>query len=67
MSSIATDPFSPGRLGPITIPNRFIKAATFEGMAIDNKMSDAIVDFHEAPARGGLGTVSYTHLRAHET
>lgn len=61
MSDTATDPFSPGRLGPITLPNRFIKAATFEGMAIDNKMSDAIIDFHEAPARGGLGMTTLAY------
>ena len=41
--------------------NRFIKAATFEGMAVDNLVSDRLIDFHRTMAAGGLGlsTVAY--------
>jgi 2,4-dienoyl-CoA reductase-like NADH-dependent reductase (Old Yellow Enzyme family) len=55
------DPFAPAKLGPITLPNRFVKAATFEGMATDNKITDAIIDFHSAFAEGqvGLTTLAY--------
>ena len=61
MTQTARDPFEPAQLGPITLPNRFIKAATFEGMAIDNAMSDAIIDFHLAPVRGGLGMTTLAY------
>lgn len=28
-----TDPFGPARLGPVSLRNRVLKAATFEGMS----------------------------------
>ena len=31
---MAPDPFSPHTLGPLTLKNRFIKAATFEGVPL---------------------------------
>lgn len=57
----APNPFAPAQLGPITLPNRFIKAATFEGMASRNLMTDAIIAFHTAQAGGGIGmtTIAY--------
>ena len=42
--------------------NRFIKAATFEGMAVDNLVSDRLVDFHRAMAAGGLGMTTVAYL-----
>lgn len=55
------DPFSPAKLGPLTLPNRFIKAATFEGMARRNLMSDALIDFHRAFASGGVGMTTLAY------
>ena len=49
------DVFAPAKLGPLTLRNRIIKAATFEGMAEDNLVSDRLIDFHRAAAAGGLG------------
>lgn len=49
------DPFAPASLGPKLIRNRFVKAATFEGMAVDNLVSDRLIDFHRAVAAGGVG------------
>src|SRR5438128_180233 len=49
------DPFAPARLGPVTLRNRFVKAATFEGVTRDHVVSDALVEFHSRVARGGVG------------
>jgi 2,4-dienoyl-CoA reductase-like NADH-dependent reductase (Old Yellow Enzyme family) len=55
-------PFEPAQLGPVRLRNRFIKAATFEGMAVDNLVSDRLVDFHRAMAAGGLGMTTVAYL-----
>ncbi|MGW5313419.1 NADH:flavin oxidoreductase [Nocardia thailandica] len=56
-----TDIFSPARLGPITLRNRLIKAATFEGRTPDALVTDELIEFHRAMAAGGVGmsTVAY--------
>jgi 2,4-dienoyl-CoA reductase-like NADH-dependent reductase (Old Yellow Enzyme family) len=56
-----TDLFTPARLGPITLRNRFIKAATFEGATPDGQVSDALISYHRRVAAGGVGmsTVAY--------
>ncbi|MCB0934113.1 MAG: NADH:flavin oxidoreductase [Mycobacterium sp.] len=55
------DVFSPAKLGPITLRNRTIKAATFEARTPDALVSDDLVAFHQAMAAGGVGmtTVAY--------
>ena len=55
------DVFAPGTLGPITLRNRVIKAATFEGRTPDALVTDELIEFHRAPAAGGVGmtTVAY--------
>ena len=58
----AVDPFAPARLGPIELRNRFIKAATFEGMAVDNLVTDRLIDFHRTMAAGGLGLTTVAYL-----
>jgi len=57
----APDPFAPARLGPIPLRNRILKAATFEGMTGGQQVSDRLVAFHTAMARGGvaLTTVAF--------
>lgn len=56
-----TGVFSPAALGPARLPNRIIKAATFEGRTPDALVSDELVEFHRRYARGGVGmtTVAY--------
>ena len=53
--------FAPAPLGPLTLRNRIIKAATFEGVTPGGTVSDALVDFHRRVAAGGaaLSTVAY--------
>jgi 2,4-dienoyl-CoA reductase-like NADH-dependent reductase (Old Yellow Enzyme family) len=54
-------PFETARLGPLTLRNRIIKAATFEGVMPRGEVTQALVDFHVRVARGGaaLSTVAY--------
>lgn len=51
----AVDPFAPARLGPVTLRNRIVKAATFEGMTRRNLPTGALVEYHRAVAAGGVG------------
>lgn len=56
------DPFGPTTLGPLSLRNHFVKAATFEGMAVDNLVSDRLIDFHRVMAAGGLGMTTVAYL-----
>jgi 2,4-dienoyl-CoA reductase-like NADH-dependent reductase (Old Yellow Enzyme family) len=55
------DPFAPARLGPVTLRNRVIKSATFEGRTRGALVSDELIAFHREMATGGVGmtTVAY--------
>jgi 2,4-dienoyl-CoA reductase-like NADH-dependent reductase (Old Yellow Enzyme family) len=62
ISTDRIDPFSPWKLRTLELPNRFIKAATFEGHCKGGKPDrEGLGAFHEAFAAGGTGlcTVSY--------
>ena len=53
-------------LGPLTLKNRIIKAATFEGVMPEGLVSDKLVDFHRQVAAGGaaMTTVAYLAVSA---
>ena len=55
------DPFASAKLGPIVLRNRIIKAATYEGLSRRGLVTRELIDFHRAPAAGGVGmtTVAY--------
>lgn len=53
--------FEPAVLGPVTVRNRIIKAATFEGMSRGGLVSDALIDFHRAFAAGGAGLTTLAY------
>ena len=57
----AVDPFAPARLGPVTLRNRIIKAATFEGVMPEALVTPELIEYHRAVAAGGAGmsTVAY--------
>jgi 2,4-dienoyl-CoA reductase-like NADH-dependent reductase (Old Yellow Enzyme family) len=57
----APEVFAPAALGPVTLRNRIIKAATFEGRTPRGEVGDALVEFHRQVAQGGVGmsTVAY--------
>ncbi|HWW54534.1 MAG TPA: NADH:flavin oxidoreductase [Acidimicrobiales bacterium] len=53
--------FQPALLGPVTLRNRVIKAATFEGMSPRQEVTDDLIEYHRRVAAGGVGmsTVAY--------
>src|SRR5664280_710943 len=57
-----TGPFSPMTLGPLTLKNRMIKSATFEGASPKGVVSDALVAFHQRVAEGGAAMTTVAYL-----
>jgi len=53
--------FSSSGLGPVTLRNRSIRSAAFEGMAPGHLVSEDLINYHQAVAAGGVGmtTVAY--------
>lgn len=52
-----------GRIGPVEVPNRVIRAATSESMASpDGEVTDPMVELHRALARGGVGLAFTGHM-----
>ncbi|MEF9923568.1 MAG: NADH:flavin oxidoreductase [Muribaculaceae bacterium] len=53
--------FTPANIGPVTLRNRAIRSAAFEGMCENNSPSQMLYDYHTSVARGGVGmtTVAY--------
>lgn len=53
--------FTPGRIGPLRLRNRTIRAAAYEGMCPGNAPSDQLYAYHKAVAAGGIGmtTIAY--------
>ncbi len=58
------DAFAPARLGPVRLRNRIVKAATHEGMAVDGQVTDRLIEFHRAPAAGGVGMTTLAYVCA---
>jgi 2,4-dienoyl-CoA reductase-like NADH-dependent reductase (Old Yellow Enzyme family) len=58
---VFTDVFGAAKLGPVTLRNRIIKAATFEASTPDALVTDDLIKYHQLPAAGGVGmtTVAY--------
>ncbi|WP_237569846.1 NADH:flavin oxidoreductase [Mycolicibacterium lacusdiani] len=60
--NVSTDVFSPARLGPITLRNRIIKAATFEAATPNALVTDDLITYHRLPAAGGIGMTTVAYL-----
>ena len=56
--------FTPVKIGPLTLRNRTIRAAAFEGMCSGNAPTDLLYDYHRSVARGGIGmtTLAYASV-----
>ncbi len=59
--SAVPDVFSPAKLGPITLRNRTIKAATFEARTPGALVSEDLIAFHRAIAAGGVGMTTMAY------
>jgi 2,4-dienoyl-CoA reductase-like NADH-dependent reductase (Old Yellow Enzyme family) len=46
----------------VQLRNRTVKAATFEGRAPDGQVTDSLIDYHLAVARGGVGLTTVAYL-----
>ena len=59
--NVFTDVFGEAKLGPVTLRNRIIKAATFEASTPNALVTDDLITYHRLPAAGGVGmtTVAY--------
>jgi 2,4-dienoyl-CoA reductase-like NADH-dependent reductase (Old Yellow Enzyme family) len=56
------DVFTEAKLGPLTLRNRVIKAATFEAATPQALVTDDLINYHRRPAAGGLGMTTVAYL-----
>ena len=54
--------FTPAKLGPVTLRNRIIKAATFEASTPNALVTDDLITYHRLPAAGGVGMTTVAYL-----
>ena len=59
---MSPDPFAPAPLGPVTLRNRIIKAATFEGVMPEGLVTPELIDYHRRVAVGGAGMTTVAYL-----
>ncbi|NUS56434.1 MAG: NADH:flavin oxidoreductase [Streptomycetaceae bacterium] len=59
---LTPDVFAPAKLGPLTLRNRIVKAATFEGATPDALVTDSLIEYHRKPAAGGIGMTTVAYL-----
>jgi len=62
LPDVPPDVFAPAQLGPVKLRNRTVKAATFEGRAPHGQVTDSLIDYHLAVARGGVGLTTVAYL-----
>jgi len=65
-SAAADCMFTPYQLGSLTLKNRFIKAATFEGRSPHGFITDALIEWHQNIARGGVAMTTMAYGAVNE-
>ncbi len=53
--------FTPVRIGPLTLRNRTIRSAAFEGMCQGNIPTQLLYEYHRAVAKGGIGMTTLAY------
>jgi len=61
------DLFTPGKIGNLTLRNRTIRSAAFEGMCPGNKPSDELLKYHRSVAAGGIGMTTIAYAAVHQS
>ena len=55
-------PFEPGDINGMTLSNRFVRSATWEGMAADDgSCTTRLIDLMASLAKGGVGLIISSH------
>jgi len=54
--------FESAQLGPLTLRNRILKAATFEGRSPKGEVTGELVEFHRRMAAGGVAMTTVAYL-----
>lgn len=57
--------FTSFNLGPLTLRNRTIRAAAFEGMCPGNRVSEELIEYHRSVAAGGIGMTTVAYAAVH--
>jgi 2,4-dienoyl-CoA reductase-like NADH-dependent reductase (Old Yellow Enzyme family) len=59
--------FTTAAIGPLTLRNRTIRSAAFEGMCPGNNPSDDLVKYHQSVAAGGIGMTTVAYAAVHRS
>lgn len=59
--------FTPFQLGPLSLRNRTIRAAAFEGMCPGHHVSKDLIAYHKAVAAGGVGMTTVAYAAVHRS
>ncbi len=57
-----SDPFSSVQVGPVTLPNRFIRSGANEMMTKDDVPTKSLLEFHRRLAAGGVGMTTLAYI-----
>ena len=59
--------FESCKFANLTVKNRIVRSATYEGMAFNGHVTDELVRFYRTLAEGGVGLIITGHKYVHKT